>query len=227
MAKTTYTGANVAPTTDTFSEWVDLTNRITYDMSKVVITTAEVSQPSGTNHAETTGNGHVNGYFSSNYLVANTQLRGGTTSASANLIIGSATHPSANLTLDLGTTTKAWGNVYANNLRAFGDVEANYTSDQTLKINIRPIPDTWEIFEQINGYLFEWNADDHRDGQTDIGVIAQEVQNVLPYLVNEREDGKLAVKYQSLIPLLIDAVKNLKQEVDDLKEIVDGRTQGQ
>ena len=88
MAKTTYTGANVAPTTDTFSEWVDLTNRITYDMSDVVITVADVSQPSGTNHAETTGNGHVNGYFSSNYLVANTQLRGGTTSASANLIIG-------------------------------------------------------------------------------------------------------------------------------------------
>jgi len=44
MAKTTYTGANVAPTTDTFSEWVDLTNRITYDMSDVVITVADVSQ---------------------------------------------------------------------------------------------------------------------------------------------------------------------------------------
>ena len=68
MAKTTYTGANVAPTTDKFSEWVDLTNRITYDMSDVVITVADVSQPSGTNHAETTGNGHVNVYFSSNYL---------------------------------------------------------------------------------------------------------------------------------------------------------------
>ena len=98
--------------------------------------------------------------------------------------------------------------------------------NQTLKINIRPIPDTWEIFQQINGYLFEWDANDHRNGQTDIGVIAQEVQNVLPYLVNERDDGKLSVKYQSLIPLLIDAVKNLKQEVDDIKEIVDGRTQG-
>ena len=226
MAKTTYTGANVAPTTDTFTEWVDLTNRITYDMSTVVITTAAVSQPSGTNHAETTGNGHVNGYFSSNYLIANTQLRGGTTSASANLTIASATHPSANLTLDLGTATKAWGNVYANNVRASGDVEANYTSDETLKINVRAIPDTWEILEQINGYLFEWNVDDHRKDQTDIGVIAQEVEQVLPYLVSEREDGKLAVKYQSLIPLLIDAVKSLKQDVEELKGEIDGRTQG-
>ena len=144
MAKTTYTGANVAPTTDTFTEWVALTNRITYDMSTVVITTAAVAQPSGTNHAETTGNGHVNGYFSSNYLIANTQLRGGTTETSANLTVASAVHPSANLTLDMGTATMAWGNVYANNLRAYGDVEANYTSDKTLKTDIRTIENTWE-----------------------------------------------------------------------------------
>ena len=225
MAKTTYTGANVAPTTDTFSEWVDLTNRTAYDMSTVVITTAAVAQPSGTNHAETTGNGHVNGYFSSNYLVANTQLRGGTTSASANLIIGSATHPAANLTLDVGTALMAWGNVYCNNLRAFGDVEANYTSDLNIKTNLRSIDNTWEILEKINGYLFEWDTDDHRSGETDLGVIAQEVQEVLPFLVNQRDDGTLAVKYQSLIPLLVDAVKSLKQDVKELREIVDGRTQ--
>ena len=47
------------------------------------------------------------------------------------------------------------------------------------------------------------------------------------YLVSEREDGKLAVKYQSLIPLLIDAVKSLKQDVEELKGEIDGRTQGQ
>ena len=226
MAKTTYTGANVAPTTDTFTEWVDLTNRITYDMSTVVITTAAVAQPSGTNHAETTGNGHVNGYFSSNYLIANTELRGGTTDTSANLIISSATHPSANLTLDLATALKAWGNVYCNNLRAFADVEANYTSDINVKTNLRSIDNTREILEKIKGYLFEWNTNDHKSGQTDLGVIAQEVQEVLPFLVDQRDDGTLAVKYQSLIPLLVDAVKKLKQDVEELREIVDGRTQG-
>ena len=226
MAKTTYTGANVAPATDTFSEFIDLTNRITYDMGTIVITTGSVAQPNNTNHAETTGNGHVNGYFSSNYLIANTQLRGGTTETSANLTVASAVHPSANLTLDMGTATMAWGNVYANNLRAYGDVEANYTSDKTLKTDIRSIENTWEIMEAINGYLFEWNTDDHKKGQTDLGVIAQEVQKVLPMLVSQRENGKLAVKYQSLIPLLINAVKNLKHDVDEIKEIVDGRTKG-
>ena len=227
MAKTTYTGANVAPATDTFAEFIDLTNRITYDMSTVVITTGSVASPNNTNHAETTGNGHVNGYFSSNYLIANTELRGGTTAAAANLNISTNTHPTANLTLDLGSTTKAWGNVYANNLRAYGDVEANYSSDETLKTNVRTIDNTWEIIEAINGYLFEWNTDDHRQDQTDIGVIAQEVEDVLPFLVSKREDGKLAVKYQSLIPLLIDAVKSLKQDVEELKGEIDGRTQGQ
>ena len=64
-------------------------------------------------------------------------------------------------------------------------------------------------------------------GETDIGVIAQEVEQVLPYLVSQREDGKLAVKYQSLIPLLIDAVKSLKQDVEELKGEIDGRTKGQ
>ena len=154
-------------------------------------------------------------------------MRGGTTAAAANLNISTNTHPTANLTIDLGSTTKAWGNVYANNLRAFGDVEANYSSDLTLKINVRSIDNTWEIIEAINGYLFEWNTDDHRQDQTDIGVIAQEVEDVLPFLVSKREDGKLAVKYQSLIPLLIDAVKSLKQDVEELKGEIDGRTQGQ
>ena len=104
--------------------------------------------------------------------------------------------------------------------------QANYTSDRNIKTNIRSIDSTWEIFEKINGYLFEWNIDDHRSGQTDIGVIAQEVQAVLPFLVDQRDDGTLAVKYQSLIPLLIDAVKSLKQDVEDLKGEIDGRTQG-
>ena len=102
-----------------------------------------------------------------------------------------------------------------------------YTSDESLKDNVRGIPDTWEILQQINGYLFEWNVDDHRHGRTDIGVIAQEVEDVLPFLVYERPDGKLAVKYQSLIPLLIDAVKSLKQDVEELKGEIDGRTKGQ
>ena len=224
MADTTYTGANVAPSTDTFREWVDVTNRVAYSMSTTVLTAAAVAQPSGTNHAETTGNGHVNGYFSSNYLVANTALRGGTTSTAGVLNISTNTAPTANLTLDLGSATKAWGNAYVNNLRAFGDVEANYTSDKRLKENVREIDGIWDIFDAINGYLFEWNVDDEiKNGKTDIGVLAQEIQSVLPYLVDKHPtSGYLSVKYQSLIPLLVSAIKDMKKQLDEIQEKIDG-----
>jgi hypothetical protein len=219
MADTTYTGANVAPSTDTFREWVDVTNRVAYSMSTTVLTAASVAQPNSTNHAETSGNGHVNGYFSSDTLIANTALRGGTTDTAGVLNISTNTAPSANLTLDLGSATMAWGNTYVNNLRAFGDVEASYTSDRRLKANVREIDGLWEIFDAINGYLFEWNTSDHRNGTPDIGVIAQEVETVLPYLVDEHPtSGHLSVKYNSLIPLLVSAIKDLKSQIDEIKE---------
>lgn len=53
--------------------------------------------------------------------------------------------------------------------------------------------------------------------ERDVGVIAQEVQEVLPSAVVEREDGYLAISYDKLIPLLIESIKTLKQEIDTLK----------
>jgi hypothetical protein len=50
-----------------------------------------------------------------------------------------------------------------------------------------------------------------------VGVVAQEVQKILPSAVVEREDGYLAVNYDKLIPLLIESVKTLKEEVDMIK----------
>ena len=57
MASNSYTSANITPSSDTFREWVDLTNRITYDMEKYVVTTAPAGNTQG---AETIGNAHVN-----------------------------------------------------------------------------------------------------------------------------------------------------------------------
>jgi hypothetical protein len=51
----------------------------------------------------------------------------------------------------------------------------------------------------------------------DVGVIAQEVKEIVPSAVVEREDGYLAVRYDKLIPLLIEAVKALKAEIEDMK----------
>ena len=58
----------------------------------------------------------------------------------------------------------------------------------------------------------------HSHAVHDIGVIAQEVEEVLPEIVSTRDNGYKAVYYEKLVPLLIEAIKELKSEVDELKK---------
>ena len=105
------------------------------------------------------------------------------------------------------------------NLRIFGDVIAYASSDKRLKTNIQPIENPLDKLNQISGYTFDW--DDkitvHGHEGHDIGVIAQEIEEVLPEVVTTRDNGYKAVKYEKIIPLLIEAIKELKAEVDSLK----------
>ena len=74
-----------------------------------------------------------------------------------------------------------------------------------------------EVVRKINGYMFKWKTDDEKNGKQDLGVIAQEVQKELPFLVTKNGNGNLAVKYQSLIPLLLEAIKELSVKVEELE----------
>ena len=98
------------------------------------------------------------------------------------------------------------------------DVVAYATSDERLKDNIMPIEDALEKIQKIRGVEFDWNDKQETFTGHDTGVIAQEVKEVLPEVVTEREDGMLAVKYEKMVGLLIESIKDLKAEVDDLKE---------
>ena len=53
--------------------------------------------------------------------------------------------------------------------------------------------------------------------KSDVGIIAQEVQKVLPEAVGERADGTLGVRYELLVPLLVESIKELKEEIQSLK----------
>ncbi|HHA3594110.1 TPA: tail fiber domain-containing protein [Salmonella enterica subsp. enterica serovar Newport] len=88
-----------------------------------------------------------------------------------------------------------------------------YPSDRTLKDNIKPISDALRKIQQLNGYTFDFKA----DGKSSAGVIAQEVQTVLPEIVEEMPDGHLGLQYNGLIGLLVEAVKELQAEVAELK----------
>jgi hypothetical protein len=101
------------------------------------------------------------------------------------------------------------------------DIYSYASSDIRLKENLSKIDNSLEKLLKISGYQYHWNkiAQEMYPERTmqDVGVIAQEVKEIVPSAVAEREDGYLAVRYDKLIPLLIEAVKSLKAEIEDMK----------
>jgi len=100
------------------------------------------------------------------------------------------------------------------NMTAAGNVTAY--SDIRLKENIEVIPNALEKVKQIRGVTFTRNDQDDKELRH-TGVIAQEVEKVLPEVISEDNLGIKNVAYGNMVGLLIEAVKELKQEVDDLK----------
>jgi len=106
-------------------------------------------------------------------------------------------------------------------IEASGDVIAFSSSDRELKDDIKPIENPLEKMEKIGGYTFDWNDKQQTYTGKDVGVIAQEIQEVLPQVVTTRGNGYKAVKYEKIVPLLIESVKELKREVDEIKQKCD------
>lgn len=101
-------------------------------------------------------------------------------------------------------------------LKVTGDITAFFTSDRRLKDNITLLKNPLDRLTKLSGNTFTWNSNSGKSGN-DVGVIAQEVSEVQPEAVTVRENGYLAVSYEKLIPLLIESIKELKREIDDLK----------
>lgn len=108
----------------------------------------------------------------------------------------------------------------AGNIRADGDVIAFATSDESLKDNKTPIADSLAKISTLTGYEFDWNDDAEFSGH-DVGVIAQEVEKVLPEVVTTRESGVKAVKYEKLVPLLIEGIKAQNEKISSLEAKVE------
>jgi hypothetical protein len=107
----------------------------------------------------------------------------------------------------------------AGEIHASADIVAYSSSDKRLKENIKPIENPLGKIAQISGNTFDWveNSEVHSHKGTDIGVIAQEIEAVLPELVTTRENGYKAVKYDKVVALLIEAVKDQQAQIDELK----------
>ena len=108
----------------------------------------------------------------------------------------------------------------AGRIDAAGDVVAFSTSDIRFKENIKAIENPIEKIRKISGNTYNWKAelkDIHGYEGNDVGVIAQEVEAVLPQLVQNRENGYKAVKYDKLVALLIEGIKEQQLQIEKLQ----------
>ena len=114
------------------------------------------------------------------------------------------------------TGTVSAANVTAsNNITATNTVTAanvNTTSDIRLKTKVKTLENSLEKVLQLRGVSYTMN------NETKIGVIAQEVQGVVPEVVTEGSDGYLSVAYGNLVGELIEAIKTQQSQIEELKE---------
>jgi hypothetical protein len=96
-------------------------------------------------------------------------------------------------------------------------IDYNSTSDERLKTNISKIENGIDVIKELNGVDFEWKY----NGKKTSGVIAQQVQKILPNSVSETDEGILKVNYSSIIAYLIESIKELNEKIELLERKVD------
>ena len=176
----------------------------------------------GANIANTvgvTGNINASGNISGSYLLGNgSQLTGissggatiaDDTTTNSNYYPVFATTTSGSLTTATISSTKLTFNPSSGTLTA---VDVNTSSDAKFKENVQHIASAVDTINSIQGVSFNWKE----TGQRSYGIIAQDLIQVLPELVHSAERG-LTVSYLPLIAILIEAIKEQQQQIDQLK----------
>jgi hypothetical protein len=139
-------------------------------------------------------------------------------SATPTIAIGQSVATSANAqfnSLGIGMAASAT----AGRIDATNDIVAYSSSDIRFKENITPIENPIQKIRQISGNTYDWkeeNKIEHGYEGNDVGVIAQEIEAVLPQLVQTRDNGYKAVKYDKLVALLIEGIKEQQIQIDNL-----------
>ena len=147
--------------------------------------------------------------------------------ANGNVYVDTKTHSGGTIDFRCGEGTEAgyartWLQVDTTNGKSsfVNDVVAYASSDKRLKENIKNIDNPLEKISMINGVTFDWihNEKAHSNSGSDVGVIAQEIEKVLPEVVTTRDNGYKAVKYEKIVPLLIEAIKEQQEQINELRK---------
>ena len=154
------------------------------------------------------------------YLSTNTAHLSGTQTFSGAKTFSAAvsvTNSTASTSKTTGALKVTGGLGVQGDVFAGGDVVAYASSDERLKDNVAEISNALDRVEKLRGVSFDWNDKQSVYSGHDIGVIAQDVEEVLPELVENRDNGYKAVKYDKLTAVLIQAVKELSARVKELE----------
>ncbi len=123
----------------------------------------------------------------------------------------------------IGTTSPGYQLHVAGKIKSDGITE---TSDARLKKHILPIDNALEKLLSLKGVTYSWRIDEFPQFKlsegTQIGVIAQDIQQIFPEVVNTDDEGYLSVEYSHLVPVLIEAIKAQQLIIDEYKAKLDG-----
>jgi hypothetical protein len=172
---------------------------------------------SGTSYNGSTGVTIANTGVTSNVAGTGVSVSGAT--GAVTISIGQAVATSDNVrfnSLGIGMAASAT----AGRIDATNDIVAFSSSDIRFKENIKPIENAIDKIRKISGNTYDWkeeNKIEHGYEGNDVGVIAQEIEAVLPQLVQTRENGYKAVKYDKLVALLIEGIKEQQLQIEQLR----------
>jgi hypothetical protein len=153
-----------------------------------------------------------------------------TVKSNGNVLIGTTTDSGYKLDVvgDTRITSGSLGvgvapNATDGRIDASNDIVAYQTSDQRLKENVTPIENALDKVKALTGVEFDW-IEEHKhihgyEGH-DTGIIAQQVQAVMPTAVRTNDSGYLSVRYEKMIALLIEGMKEQQKEIDELKKLI-------
>jgi hypothetical protein len=186
---------------ESFTSSINTTIKSKLDADGVISGSSQLTTTFDARYLNTGGDSVVSG---SSQITLSSTTGGGTTS---NVQFGS-----------LGIGMAATGT--SGRIDAANDIVAFSSSDIRFKENIKPIENAIDKIRKISGNTYDWkeeNKVEHGYEGNDVGVIAQEIEAVLPQLVQTRESGFKAVKYDKLVALLIEGIKEQQLQIEQLR----------
>ena len=137
--------------------------------------------------------------------------------------------PAIDNTVDLGTSILSFKHIYTYDLTVINGTSGpayftltgeliNPVSDRNLKTNIEPLKYGLEDVLNLEPVSFNWKNTNKYGKQNEIGLIAQDVENICPELVGENKNGELFIDYPKIVNLLIKAIQDLNDKIDQLQD---------